>query len=132
MEMDVRRLAEGAWVVFHDPHLAHTTDSSGRLSRLSRSSLAELDAGGRFSPRFRGERIPLVSEAIQLCRSRRVPVFLDVKSPRGEGELARLVRRSGWLSRTTILAGTYPSLRRWRRLLPGRRLFWVTGFRQPV
>lgn len=130
--MDVRRLADGAWVVFHDPHLGRTTDSSGRLRRLSWRSLAGLDAGGWFSPRFRGERIPLLSEAIRLCRSRRVPIFLDVKSSSGERELARLLRRSGWLRRTTVLAGAAPSLRRWRRLLPGRPIFWVTGFRQPV
>lgn len=132
MEMDVRRLADGAWVVFHDPHLGRTTDSSGLLCRFSRDSLAGLDAGGWFSPRFRGERIPLVSEVIRLCRSRRVPVFLDVKSAQGERELAGLLRRSGWLGRTTVLAGTAPSLRRWRRLLPRRPVFWVTGFGQPV
>jgi glycerophosphoryl diester phosphodiesterase len=132
VEMDVRRLADGAWVVFHDPHLGRTTDSSGRLSRLSRKSAASLDAGGWFSPRFRGERVPLLSEAIRLCRSRRVPIFLDVKSAGGERELAALLRRSGWLGEASVLAGTYPSLRRWRRLLPGRPLFWVTGCRQRV
>ncbi len=100
--MDVRRLADGAWVVRHDPY-------RGRSSSL----------------------LP-VAEALRFFRSRRVPLFLDVKSPRGERELARIVRRSGWLRRTTILAGSFPSLRRWRRLVPGRRLFWVTGYRQPV
>lgn len=130
--MDLRRLGDGTWVVFHDPFLSRTTDSSGFLRRLSGSSLARLDAGRRFSPRFRGERVPLVPEAIRLCRRRRVPVFLDVKSAAGERELARILRGSGWLRGISVLAGTAPTLRRWRRLLPGRPLFWVTGFRQAV
>ena len=102
MEMDVRRLADDAWVVRHDPYRG---PSSGLLS---------------------------VAEALRFCRSRRVRVYLDVKSGEGEQELARLLLRSGWLGQASILAGTYPSLRRWRRLLPGRPLFWVTGFRQRV
>lgn len=100
MEMDVRRLADGAWVVRHDPYRG---PSSG------------------FLP---------VAEALRFCRSRRVRVFLDVKSGERERELARLLRRSGWLQGASVLAGTYPSLRRWRRLLPARPLFWVTGYRQ--
>ena len=101
--MDVRRLADGAWIVRHDPYRG--SSSSG------------------FLP---------VAEALRFCRSRRISVYLDVKSGERERELALLLRRSGWLREASILAGTYPSLRRWRQLLPGRPLFWVTGYRQRV
>lgn len=102
VEMDVRRLADGAWVVRHDPYRG---GSNGFLS---------------------------AAEALRFCRSRRARVFLDVKTPAAERELAALIRRSGWGAQVSVLAGTYPSLKRWRRLLPGRPVFWVTGCRQGV
>ncbi len=104
--MDVRRTADGVWVVLHDP-------MPGRATDLPKS-------------------IPQVSEALALCRSRRVKAFLDVKQGSYEEELAQIVKRSGWLHQTVLLAGHDASLRRWRKLLPQHPLFRVTGFRVPI
>ena len=106
VEMDVRRCADGVWVVLHDPALGCSTDLPGS--------------------------IPRVSEVLALCRSRRVQAFLDVKQSFYEEELAQIVKRSGWLHQTVLLAGRAESLRRWRKLLPHRPLFQVTGFRVPI
>lgn len=109
VEMDVRRCRDGTWIVFHD-----------RFSR--RPARAQ---GSR-------EPVPTVTQALSLCRSKRLPVFLDIKESTREKELLALIRGSGWLSHTTLLAGRLPSLRRWRRILPHHALFWVTGFRSAV
>ena len=103
VEMDLRRRTDGAWVVFHDP-----------LPRRIPRSILELP------------------EALAFCRGRRISAYLDIKDPRAESSLARLIRDSGWLSRTTLLAGGLPTLRRWRRIFPRQPLFWVTGSRESV
>lgn len=103
VEMDVRRCSDGAWVVYHD-----------RFSR-------------------RPPHAPSLIQALSLCRSRRLALFIDVKESDHERELLALLRRSGWLHKTTVFSSTLVSLRRWRRLLPPRhRLFWVTGYRMPL
>lgn len=107
--MDVRRVRNGPWIVFHD-----------RFSR--RPSHAK---GSK-------EPVPTVSEALSFCKARRLQVYLDVKESKGEASLARVVRASGWSGQVTLLAYQVPSLRRWRRLFPRSPLFWVTGFRAPV
>lgn len=108
--MDVRRCADGTWVIFHD--------------RFSRRPLVA--AGSR-------EPVPTAARAFSFCRSRRTPLFLDVKENDREKELLLLLRRSGWLPKTTILSSTLSSLKRWRRCLPaGHPLFWVTGTRAPL
>lgn len=110
IEMDVRRRSDGTWIVFHD-----------------RFKHPPLHAAGSREP------VPTVMQALAFCRSRRTCVFLDVKEPAGEKELLLLIRRSGWLGSTSILASTLVSLRRWRRLLPpGHPLLWVTGYRAPL
>ncbi len=102
--MDVRRNSDGTWVVFHDP----------------------------IPQRMSDKPVLQLSDALTFCRSRRLEVYLDVKETQAERSLSQLIRKSGWLRRTTVLAGRPSSLRRWRRLLPGRPLFWVTGFRSSV
>jgi len=103
VEMDLRRRPSGDWVVFHDP-----------------------------LPATLPKPVLEPSEALAFCRRRRLRAYLDVKDPRGESALASLIRDSGWLSRTTLLAGGLPTLRRWRKIFPHRPLFWVTGYRESI
>ncbi len=103
VEMDLRRRADGAWVVFHDP-----------LPNTPAGPVLELP------------------EALAFCRRRRLQAYLDVKDPRDERSLAVLIRSSRWLGRVTLLAGGPATLRRWRRIFPNQPLFWVTGYREPV
>jgi len=62
IEADVRRTPDGRLVLLHDALLDRTTDGRGPLSALSFDELRQLDAGSWFSPRFAGERIPLLDE----------------------------------------------------------------------
>jgi len=127
LEMDLRRSADGKWVVFHDPTLRRTTGARGSISRTRWETLRTLTAGAG-----NGERIPLVSEVLRLCRRNRVQVFLDIKVRGRESELLSILRQSGWLHAVLIGVGNRSSLIRWRQRVPRRPLFWVTGFRAPV
>lgn len=132
VELDVRRSSDGIWVVFHDAALRRTAGFSGRVAETSWAVLKTLDAGGWFDSRFEGEPIPRLSEILSWCRRRRVAVFLDLKVNQNQRDLAGLLKRSGWLSRVMVGAGSVPSLKLWRRLLPKGQVFWVTGYRQKI
>jgi len=62
LELDVR-LVEGVAVVFHDRTLARRTGARGVVERQSLSFVRSLDAG-------KGERIPLLSEVLELASGR--------------------------------------------------------------
>ena len=64
IELDVQRCASGEVVVFHDRSLARTTGFVGLIEETPWSVLRALDAGARFSPRFAGERVPLLAEVL--------------------------------------------------------------------
>lgn len=76
VELDVQQTADGRVIVFHDAQLKRTTDGRGAVRRRPFRALAGLDAGRWFSPRFRGERIPLLEEALAAARPMRVNVEL--------------------------------------------------------
>src|SRR5512140_1438453 len=57
IELDVGLSKDGHAVVLHDATLDRTTSGRGPLARRTWPELAELDAGGWFSPRFAGEPV---------------------------------------------------------------------------
>jgi len=65
IELDVKLSADGQVMVFHDPTVNRTTDGTGFVHRLPLAELRELDAGGKFDPRFRGEGIPTLTEVFE-------------------------------------------------------------------
>jgi glycerophosphoryl diester phosphodiesterase len=64
VEFDVMLAAEGTPVLFHDETLDRTTDGEGRLADRRWEDLRGLDAGSWFGPRYRGERIPSLHQAL--------------------------------------------------------------------
>jgi glycerophosphoryl diester phosphodiesterase len=63
---DVRACATGEAVLMRDPAIDRTTDGTGLLAEKTLVDLAPLDAGGWFRARFRGERVALLEEALEL------------------------------------------------------------------
>ena len=119
VEGDVRRTADGVWVVFHDRNLKRMTGARGSVSRSRWDRLRQL-------------HIPRVSDLLSFCRKKGVTLYLDIKIPQGEKQLLSVLRRSGWLHRTVICASVPSSLKRWRTLLRAHPIFWVTGHRKRV
>jgi len=64
VEVDVRLTRDGAPVLFHDAGLGRTAPGRGTIRDLRRSELEKLDAGRWFGPKFAGERIPTLAEAL--------------------------------------------------------------------
>ncbi len=79
IEFDIQPSLDGQLVVFHDEELSRTTNGAGKLSRMTLSDLKRLDAGGWFSGRFAGERIPTLEEALESI-PRTVALNIELKS----------------------------------------------------
>ncbi len=67
IELDVHRSSDGRLVVHHYYNLGHTNDGEGLIFERDSTYLWSLDAGGWFSPDFRGERIPFLEELLEAC-----------------------------------------------------------------
>lgn len=62
IELDVHITKDGEIVVCHDGTLDRTTNGSGLICNQQWADIQRLDAGSWFSEKFKGERIPLLSE----------------------------------------------------------------------
>jgi glycerophosphoryl diester phosphodiesterase len=82
LELDVHLSSDGVPVVIHDHVLARTTGHPGVAFDLTAEELTRIEAAetDRFGDRFRGTRIPLLSDVLELIRGRpEVTVFVELK-----------------------------------------------------
>jgi glycerophosphoryl diester phosphodiesterase len=68
IEMDVQLSRDGRIVVFHDSGLKRVTGVRGTVGAASWRKLRELDAGAWFDKRFKGERVPMLSDVFTRFR----------------------------------------------------------------
>jgi len=78
IEFDVRCTKDGHFVVFHDRDVARTTNGSGDVADMTLTEIQSLDAGRHKDPRFEGEIVPSLREALSNVRGR-FAVDIDFK-----------------------------------------------------
>ncbi|MEZ0396933.1 MAG: glycerophosphodiester phosphodiesterase family protein [Anaerolineales bacterium] len=122
LEFDVKLTGDGRVVILHDQTVDRTTDGRGDLRTFSLAALRELDAGVRFSERFRGERVPTLEEVFEAF-GRRVLMNIELTNYAAPFDalvpsVVTLVRRFG-LEKRVLFSSFFPhNLRRAKRLLP--------------
>ena len=94
VELEIGVSRDGVPVVVHDKTVDRTTDGSGAVHTLDWDELRQLDAGSWFDPRFRGERIPSLEEALAVMQGR-ICAYWDTKAY-ATREIIDLFRRYGF------------------------------------
>ena len=70
IELDVKLSRDGEVVVFHDLTLDRTTNGKGLLKDFSFDELNQLDAGSYFHQKFHNEKIPTLSQVLDLVNGK--------------------------------------------------------------
>lgn len=136
-EVDVRRTKDGALVILHDATVDRTTDGTGPISALTLAEARKLDAGSRFDPRWKNERIPTLAEVLQAAHGR-IDVLLDLKEQGRDYDeaVAAEVRRAGdgTGAGTGIVVGvrSIAQARLFRELLPKARQLGLIGTQEEI
>ncbi|HBO46395.1 MAG TPA: glycerophosphodiester phosphodiesterase [Planctomycetaceae bacterium] len=89
IELDVQLLADGGLAVIHDSTVDRTTDGRGRVAQFTVEKIKKLDAGAWKDPKFAGQRVPLLAEALEIM-PRNVWINVHLK---GGKELGAAVAR---------------------------------------
>lgn len=91
VEFDVKLTADGVAVLMHDETVERTTDGRGFVRQMTLGELRKFDAGVRFGPAWRGEKIPTLVEALALMAELDMGFNLEIKPcPGREAETARV------------------------------------------
>lgn len=96
IELDVHRCKSGELVVIHDPTLSATTNGAGQVGDIDLEELRQFSAGIKFGAQFASEKIPLLSEVLELVDGKAI-LNIEVKNaprqyPGIEADLLRELR----------------------------------------
>ena len=122
IELDAKLTVDGHVVVFHDANLDRTTNGTGPFSRRTLAELRELDAGSSFSPKYRGEKIPLLEEVFDAL-GKKLLIHVELKNYTTPGDklverVCELVVNCGLEQHVVFSSFLARNLKKARRLLP--------------
>lgn len=86
LDTDVNMCKDGTFYVMHDMSVTRTTDGTGLIASKTSAEMDALDAGIKFSEKFKGERVPRLEEYLKFAKGK-AKIYIDFKS----GDLPRLV-----------------------------------------
>jgi glycerophosphoryl diester phosphodiesterase len=116
----------------HDDNFRRTTGYNAKAWDLSYDEIAKLDAGSFKGEDFAGERIPLLSEAIELAKEVGIRLNIELKpSVYEEGMEERLVdllHETEFVDRCVVTSQQYNSISRIKQLDETITTVYVTGF----
>jgi glycerophosphoryl diester phosphodiesterase len=78
IELDVHLSKDGELIVMHDATVDRTTNGTGAIKDKTLEELKKLDAGSKFSPVFKDERIPTLEEVLQFAKDK-ISVNIEIK-----------------------------------------------------
>lgn len=88
-ELDTMFSKTGELVVIHDSDVDRTTNGKGMVDSLTLAELKALDAGIKFSPKFKNEKIPTLAEVIDEFKGKTI-IDIEIKS-QASGEEAKKI-----------------------------------------
>jgi glycerophosphoryl diester phosphodiesterase len=77
-EIDVQETADGEVVVTHDSDFMRLAGVDLKIWDATMSDLASIDIGSRLDARFKTERVPKLSDVLDLCRGK-IGVMIELK-----------------------------------------------------
>lgn len=99
IELDVY-CVEGELLVIHDDEVDRTTNGAGLVMEMGVAALRNLDAGD-------GEKIPTLTEVLELCRGK-VNVNVELKGPNTAEPVNQLLATSeGWSEQNVAISSFY-------------------------
>ncbi len=111
VENDVQRTKDGALVVIHDTDLKRTTDAEDvfpdrapwHVGDFTAAELARLDAGSWKDPRFKGTRIPTLTQYLRRVQKNGQNLLMEIKEPELypgiEHDVLKVLGHENWLDR---------------------------------
>ena len=132
VELDIHMSRDGQLFVMHDDNLYRTCGVKGLCWDFTWEQLKELDAGLKFGKAFAGEKIPLLSDVIDLAIETGARLNIEIKPSRHEEgleeKLVELLIEKDFLDRCVVTSQKYQAIRKVKELEPAITTVYVMGY----
>ncbi len=124
LEFDVRLTKDRVAVLMHDDDVSRTTNGTGSIADLAFADVRKLDAGLNYvdpktgARRFEGERVPVLTEVLDVIIDKDKTVLLDVKVPEDARTVIEVVSQAQAFDRVVFRVGNDTEIERLRQIDP--------------
>lgn len=80
IETDVQLTKDGILVLCHDERLDRTTNGTGFIAETNYSDIEKLDAGIKFGDEFKGVKVPVLDELLELVKKNNIMLNIEIKN----------------------------------------------------
>lgn len=119
-ELDVFFSSDDSIMVMHDQTLDRTTTGSGKIELMTYNQLRQFDAGSKFSPAFKDEKIPTLWEALSLAKNsaNNIQVVIEIKTsnPNMPGQVVAMVKKMNLQKRVIVAAFSFAAISEVKKL----------------
>jgi len=137
-ELDVRNTKDGKIICLHDDTLRRTTNAGSNIADkpvelLNFDDIKNLDAGSYFSPQYKEERIPLLTDIFKMMKNNeRLYLYIDLKKI-DPGKIIENVKAQHMEKRCILCSPDISLLLSIRDALPSSLLMqWIGGSKQEI
>jgi len=114
IELDVQQTKDKQIVVSHDTNLGRVTGVNKDIIDMDYSEIEKLDAGSFFNKKFKGEKIPLLSDVLKYAKDNNIRLNIELK-PTGEEvdfekQVVDLIKEYNFENRCVITSQVYSVL----------------------
>jgi len=138
IECDVQMTKDGHLVICHDETVDRTTDGKGFIKDYTLEDLRILDAGSWFGKEFKGQKIPLLSELLELIKKTGLSLNIEIKSgivlyPGIEEKVLSEIRAFGLEDNVIISSFNHYSVNTVKKLSPSVKagILYMEGLYEP-
>ncbi len=127
VELDVQESAEGEVIVLHDSDLMKLAGDPLKAWDATGEALAGVDIGSWYAPEFADERVPLLSEVLEMARDSGSGVLIELKyyghDVALEQRVADVVEAAGMVDQVQLMSLKYEAVQKMKALRPD----WTVG-----
>ncbi len=129
VECDIQQTADGVWVIMHDNSVDRTTDGTGAVQEMSFAQIQALhiDAGNGLD-RFPDEKVPTLTEYLDLCKTYGLHPVIEIKACPVEqmDDLGRLLSAREEKESFVLISFSRDDLVRIKTLMPQNPVWLLT------
>ena len=138
IETDVHMTRDGILVITHDEEISRVSDGKGMVKDLTYKELLQQDFGLWKGEAFEGEKIPLLSELLDLLEGTQIILNIEIKMgfllyPGIEEKLLEILDERGFLPRVIFSSFNHYSLAKLKELNPEAKVapLYQSGLYKP-
>lgn len=132
IELDVHETKDGKLVIIHDNSLKRVAGIKKDVVDMTYDELKTIDVGSHFDPKFKDERILLLSEVLEFAQENKIKLMIEIKKTGKEEHIEKdvidLVDEYNFKDKCVIASLIYDVIENVKRINPEYKTVYILGF----